>query len=316
MSQPPGHTPTSDAGCRLPAEVIYRYNPSDPKPFFVPGHWQEAELYLRAGNELIVRFNDACKRRGRAAGERPPVIELSALEAEALVKGDDGFPAQMPFAVMLGCADARVPSELLFGQEFNDIFNIRVAGNVLAEEGIGSLQYALRTFVPEPAGPDCRSLRLVCVLGHRGCGAVGATVRAFLDPLKDASLFGEPIGAILRRITSPPLIVAADAFNQVFGAGAATDPAHMPQLIDLTVYLNAAWVAHDVQEWVDREGPAISGRVGVVYCVVDPHDLRVHALPPCPADPHPSMFAAPPKNHEALRALAFGFAQRLAATSG
>jgi carbonic anhydrase len=306
MSTTPGDSASID--------FIYRYTPSQPKPFFIPRDGREVESYLRRGNELIVRFNEGCKRHGFPSGEGPSVVELSALEAEGFAAGDDGLPVQMPFAVMLGCADARVPTELLFGQEFNDIFNIRVAGNVLAEEVVGSLLYAIRTFAPASDAPNHRSLKLAGVLGHRGCGAVRATIRAFLDPLNDAGLFGEPIGAILRRITSPALIVAADTLNRVFGPGAAGRPAHFLDLVDLTVYLNAAWVAHEVQGWVGRQGPVLADQVGVVYGVVDPHDLRVRALPPAPDAAEPAMFGRPPKDQDGLRRLALDIAHRLAAS--
>ena len=312
MSRAPNDGSPTDSECKAPVEFIYRYNPSKPKPFFAPLDWREAAMYLRLGNQAIVRFNEGCKQHGFPQGEGPSVIELSALDAEGFEKGDDGLPTQMPFAVMLGCADARVPTELLFGQEFNDLFNIRVAGNVLAEEVIGSLSYALRAFVPESPGPGRRSLKLAAVLGHRGCGAARATIRAFLDPLKDASLFGEPIGSILRRITSPALIVAAESLNQVFGSSAAGRPEHFLDLIDLTVYLNAAWVAHEVQGWVDREGSALSKNVGVVYGVVDPQDLKVRAMPPSPGESDSEMFGGPPKDQQALRAMGLLIAQKLA----
>ena len=50
---------------------------------------------------------------------------------------------QEPFAAVLGCADARVPVEIVFGQGFNDLFVVRVAGNVLGDECLGSLDFAV-----------------------------------------------------------------------------------------------------------------------------------------------------------------------------
>jgi carbonic anhydrase len=292
-------------------DFTYRFNPASPKPFFVPKDWQEAELYLRVGNELSVRFHDACKHHGYASGERPSVVEISSPDADGEPRDADGLPRQMPFALMLGCSDARVPTELLFGQEFNDIFNIRVAGNVLAEEGVGSLLYALRSFVPETHAPGHRSLKLIGVIGHRGCGAVRATVRAFHDPLRDAAAFGEPIGTILRRITAPALLVAAEAINTVFGKDAAAHPSAVLATVELTVYLNAAWVAHEVEQWVERAGPEIASRVGVRYGVFDPNDWRVRSIPLVPGDHEPQMFANPPKNQDELRSLALTIAQCL-----
>ena len=74
--------------------------------------------------------------------------------------------AQRPFAAVLGCSDARVPIEMVFGQAFNDLFVVRVAGNVLGSECLGSLDYALSNLG--------ESIKLVVVLGHSRCGAVTA----------------------------------------------------------------------------------------------------------------------------------------------
>ncbi|MFC1819723.1 carbonic anhydrase [Thermodesulfobacteriota bacterium] len=73
---------------------------------------------------------------------------------------------QNPFAVVLGCADSRVPPEIVFDQGLGDLFVVRVAGNVLNDMILGSIEYA------------CIHLQtpLVMVLGHSKCGAVGATV--------------------------------------------------------------------------------------------------------------------------------------------
>ena len=49
---------------------------------------------------------------------------------------------QQPFAMVLGCSDARVPIESIFDQSFNEMFVVRVAGNVLGTEGLGSFDYA------------------------------------------------------------------------------------------------------------------------------------------------------------------------------
>jgi len=69
---------------------------------------------------------------------------------------------QFPCAVVLGCIDSRVPAEIIFGQGIGDIFNIRVAGNVLNDDVIGSMEFACKL-----AGA-----KLIVVLGHTRCGAV------------------------------------------------------------------------------------------------------------------------------------------------
>jgi len=73
---------------------------------------------------------------------------------------------QAPFAVMLGCADSRVPPELVFDQGFGDLFVLRLAGNVYVPSVAASVQYAHLHL----------GVLLLVVLGHEGCGAVGAAL--------------------------------------------------------------------------------------------------------------------------------------------
>ena len=77
-------------------------------------------------------------------------------------------PAQLPFAIVLGCSDSRAPPEILFDQGLGDVFTVRVAGNIADDLAIGSMEYAVEHF----ATP------LIVVLGHERCGAVAATVDA------------------------------------------------------------------------------------------------------------------------------------------
>lgn len=111
-----------------PIDFTYRYEPSRPKPIFVPASWADAEMSLWTGNRMIARFYEACRRGNYPPGTAPPVVTLSDDKALGRPVGDDGLPAQYPFVVVFGCSDARVPTEIRFGQELNDIFNIRVAG--------------------------------------------------------------------------------------------------------------------------------------------------------------------------------------------
>jgi carbonic anhydrase len=74
---------------------------------------------------------------------------------------------QNPFAIIHGCSDSRVPAELIFDQGLGDLFVIRVAGNIVAASQIGSIEFAAERF----------NTRLVVVLGHTQCGAIGATLQ-------------------------------------------------------------------------------------------------------------------------------------------
>jgi carbonic anhydrase len=78
---------------------------------------------------------------------------------------------QKPFATILGCSDSRAPPELVFDAGFGDLFTIRVAGNIIAEDVLGTLQYAV-AHLHTP---------LVVVMGHEGCGAVTATIEEMLS---------------------------------------------------------------------------------------------------------------------------------------
>jgi len=74
---------------------------------------------------------------------------------------------QFPFAAVLGCIDSRVPVEVVFDQGVGDIFSARVAGNIVNEDILGSLEYACKV-----AGS-----KLILVLGHTKCGAVTAACK-------------------------------------------------------------------------------------------------------------------------------------------
>jgi carbonic anhydrase len=75
---------------------------------------------------------------------------------------------QRPFAIVLGCSDSRTPIEILFDQGFGDLFVVRIAGNIVAPSVVGSIEFAAAQF----------GTRLVVVMGHTRCGAIGATVKA------------------------------------------------------------------------------------------------------------------------------------------
>lgn len=91
---------------------------------------------------------------------------------------------QYPFAVILSCIDSRVPAELVFDQGIGDVFSVRVAGNIINEDVLGSMEYSCKV-----AGS-----KIVVVMGHSKCGAVTAAcndvklgnISALLDKIKPA----------------------------------------------------------------------------------------------------------------------------------
>jgi carbonic anhydrase len=87
----------------------------------------------------------------------------SAFRGETLA---DLAKAQRPYATILGCSDSRAPPEWLFDAGLGELFVIRVAGNVLAPEIAGTLQYA-SAYLETP---------LFVILGHEGCGAIDAAL--------------------------------------------------------------------------------------------------------------------------------------------
>lgn len=80
--------------------------------------------------------------------------------------------AQHPIAVIVSCSDSRVPPELLFDQGFGDIFAIRIAGNIVDPNALGSIEYAV----------DHLGTKLIVVLGHERCGAVTAALQGGVAP--------------------------------------------------------------------------------------------------------------------------------------
>ncbi|MBA3832546.1 MAG: carbonic anhydrase [Chthoniobacterales bacterium] len=75
---------------------------------------------------------------------------------------------QHPFAIIVGCADSRIPPELVFDQNLGDLFVVRSAGNLVDDHALGSIEYAVAHL----------GARLIVVLGHSRCGAVMAALES------------------------------------------------------------------------------------------------------------------------------------------
>ncbi len=112
------------------------------------------------------------------AGNERYVNSLANANASPMMqKRPELVHEQYPFAIILGCSDARVPVEIVFDQGLGDLFVIRVAGNVVAPSQIGSVEFAAEKF----------GTQLVVVLGHSHCGAVTACVETLLSPEQNYS---------------------------------------------------------------------------------------------------------------------------------
>ncbi len=101
---------------------------------------------------------------------------------------------QHPFATILACADSRVPPELVFDQGFGDLFVIRVAGNIVSLDVLGSLQYAMQHL----------HTPLIVVMGHESCGAVTAAVDALEGRGTEPRFIAALVAAIEPGLTDLP----------------------------------------------------------------------------------------------------------------
>ncbi|NNE35596.1 MAG: carbonic anhydrase, partial [Rhodothermales bacterium] len=99
---------------------------------------------------------------------------------------------QEPFAIVLGCADSRVPPELVFDQGLGDLFVVRVAGNVVTPTVVGSIEYAAGVV----------GTRLVVVLGHSSCGAVKSTIEHMRSPTDLTGGLDSIVGRIRPSVSS------------------------------------------------------------------------------------------------------------------
>jgi carbonic anhydrase len=186
---------------------------------------------LQAGNERFVR--------GEA---RFPTVQKDIL-AE-LAKG------QQPYATILGCSDSRVPPELVFDAGFGELFVVRVAGNVISHEVLGSMQYAA-VHLKTP---------LFLVLGHEGCGAVQAALAARFEGARERSRIERLLGNI-----TPGL----DDIRSDMSAG--------EQLI-AGVEANVRWSMRQIMETPEAQARASEGVLKLVGGVYELTTGRVRFL--------------------------------------
>jgi carbonic anhydrase len=219
-------------------DIIYRCETQGLATKSRPPDSDAAVLRLDEGNREFATLLD--QPRDRAVR----VQRIVAVDPHdfGIAPGDAEPPKQRPFAAILGCSDARVPVELIFSEGPNDLFVVRVAGNTLGTEVLGSLKYAL-----DHLG---ESMKLVVVLGHSGCGAVTSTVDVFLNP---AAYLPLATKHSLRTILDGLLVVvqaAAKKLQEAFGPEIVHRPGYREALIEASIVTNAALAAFSIQREV------------------------------------------------------------------
>jgi carbonic anhydrase len=122
---------------------------------------------------------DEALRALMAGNERFAANKLTSIEHDLTMLKDRNVDKQEPFAAVLACADSRVPVELVFDQTIGQIFVTRVAGNMVTPEIIASLEYGVAVL----------GVEVLLVLGHSGCGAVKAAMKADSVPGQISALY-------------------------------------------------------------------------------------------------------------------------------
>jgi len=192
----------------------------------------EALLRLVAGNERFIR--------GEA---RFPTVQKEILAD--LARG------QHPYATIIGCSDSRVPPELVFDAGFGELFIVRVAGNVISPEVMGTLQYAavhLRT-------------PLFVVLGHEECGAVKAALASKDRGAREP----ERIELLLTKIVPGLQDLDSDVSSPARTAAA--------------VEANVRWSMRQLRETPEGQQRMAEGVLKLVGAVYDLATGRVRFLP-------------------------------------
>jgi carbonic anhydrase len=171
--------------------------------------------------EALQRLIDGNKRFASGQPLRPNQSEARRLEVAQ---------GQLPFATIVSCVDSRVPPELVFDQGLGDLFVLRVAGNVINDEILGSIEFGIEEY----------QVPLVVVLGHERCGAVVATV----DAVKANAKAPGHIGSLVEGIR-PAAITAqqAEANRQLLGPTFSTPV----DQVDIAVRVNAVNSANQVR---------------------------------------------------------------------
>ena len=132
--------------------------------------------------------------------------ENRAEKRDLLAQMDQTSEGQFPFAVVLGCIDSRVPPELVFDLGIGDIFGIRIAGNFVNEDILGSMEFAAKVI----------GSKQIVVLGHTSCGAV----QGALDDVQLGNLTGlvgkiRPAVDTVKKLSAHGTEIAVDEVSEM-----------------------------------------------------------------------------------------------------
>src|SRR5436189_3709541 len=151
------------------SQFVRAAEPAHPDQPIVPP--AEAISRLKAGN---ARYTSGKEQPPESSQERAfeannsyenaGIISLGMTADQAAKRRAELTKSQHPFAIIVSCSDSRLPPEIVFDQGLGDLFVLRVAGNVIDDHSLGSIEYAV----------DDLAVRLIVVLGHQSCGAVKA----------------------------------------------------------------------------------------------------------------------------------------------
>jgi carbonic anhydrase len=175
-------------------------DPAHPdKPIVSPA---EAISRLKEGNGRFTagnpqhphESNDERAYMAKNSYENAGTISLGMTSEQAAKRRAELTKSQHPFAIILSCSDSRVPPEIVFDEGLGDLFIVRVAGNVLNDEGLGSIEY----------GVDVLGARLIVVLGHQSCGAVDAAMKTVATKGKAPGHIQSLVTAIKPVVDSTP----------------------------------------------------------------------------------------------------------------
>jgi carbonic anhydrase len=248
-------------------DIVYRFDPFAPIENRSPKNHKEAMKRLERGNDRFSALVEHVQSIGKGENNFPPkIVPINPIQLGVpFVRGVE--PAHAPFALVIGCSDARVPVEQIVDCAANDLFIVRVAGNVLGVEGLGSVDYAVTVLK--------NSLKSVVVLGHTNCGAVGAAVDVYLSPSNFSEIaFSHPVRTLVDRILLS-VRKAARGLESVVGTRVQKDKRYRDWLSTTACYLNAAVTACDVQREIEK----INHRLSVCYSVYDMAWSRLSTLP-------------------------------------